>query len=45
MAEVKNLDQPLIFVDLVVNEEWAVHQLAHARPFSDDATHARKTGE
>ena len=45
MPEVKYLHEVLIFVDLVVNQNRAVQQFAHPRPFSDRATHAGKPSE
>jgi hypothetical protein len=45
MAEVKNLDLAPGFADVIVDEIWAVHQFAHLRPFLNQTSHARKTGQ
>ena len=40
MAEVKHLDQLLIFVNLVIRQDWAMDQLSNPRAAADDRTHA-----
>lgn len=45
MAEVENLCQVPIFVDLVVDQNRTMHKLSDPRPFSDYCAHARKTSE
>jgi hypothetical protein len=45
MADVEDLDFTLIPADVIVDEKWAVHELADVGPFSDQATHARKTSQ
>jgi len=45
MTEVKNLYEPLFFLDLIVNQNRAMQQLADPRSFPDGATHVRKASE
>jgi hypothetical protein len=45
MAEVENFDQSLLLKDLVVNENRAVDQLTHLRPFADGVSHVREAPE
>jgi hypothetical protein len=45
MAQMKNLDNPLIVVYAVVDQERAMHQLPNSRPFVDDTAHAGKARE
>jgi hypothetical protein len=45
MAEMKNLNQAPRLVDLVVDENRAVDQLTHLRPFADSVSHAWKPPE
>ena len=45
MAEMKDLNQTLLLMDLVVDENRAVDQLAHSRPFSSGVSHAGEPAE
>ena len=45
MAEMKDLHQTLLLMDLVVDENRAVDQLTHSPPFSNGVTHAREPAE
>jgi len=45
MSKMKNLDQPLVFMDSVVDDDWAVDQFTHARPLVYGVAHARKPAE
>jgi hypothetical protein len=45
MAEMKDLHQTLLLLDLVVDEDRGVDQLTHARPLSNCASHAGKPAE
>jgi len=45
MPKVKDFDDVGLFVGLVVNENWAVQEFAHTRPFSRDATHPGEASE
>ena len=41
VPEVEHFDKLLAFVKLVINDYWAVHQLANLRTFGKDNTNAR----
>ncbi len=45
MAEMKNLNQTLVFMNLVVNQNRTVDQLAGARPFAGDIPHTWEPAE
>ena len=45
MADVKHFHETLIFMDLVVDQNRAMQQFAHTRPFSDGASHAGKASQ
>jgi hypothetical protein len=45
MAEMKNFNQPLLLMDLVVNENWGMDQLTHLRPFANGVSHTWKPAE
>jgi hypothetical protein len=45
MTEVKHFQETLIFMDLVVDQNRAMQQLANTRPFSDGASHTGKAGQ
>jgi len=45
MPEVQHLDHMLIFADLVVDQNWAVSQFAHARSLPDCSARAREIGQ
>jgi hypothetical protein len=45
MAEMKDLDQTLLLMDLVVDEDRSVDQLTHPRPLSTRASHAGEKSE
>ncbi len=45
MAEMKNLNQTLLLMDLVINENRAVDQLTHPRPFASDVPDAGEPAE
>jgi hypothetical protein len=45
MAEMKDLDQALLLMDSVVDENRAVDQLTHSRPFASGAPHAGESAE
>jgi hypothetical protein len=45
MAEMKNLNQTLLLMDLVVDENRAVDQLTHPRPFANGVPHAGEPAE
>jgi len=45
MPDVKNFDFALGFTDVVVDEKWAVHQLAHLGSLSNQDSHARKASQ
>ncbi len=41
----KNLYEPLLFVDLVVDQNRAVDEFTHPRPFADSVSNAGETTE
>jgi hypothetical protein len=45
MAQVKDLDQASLLVDLVVRQDWAMPQLSHPRPLADSASQAQRTDQ
>jgi len=45
MAKVENLNHTPLLMDLVVNENRRVDQLAHTRPFANGVPHAREPAE
>ena len=45
MAEMKDLNQTLLLMDLVVDENRAVDQLTHPRPFASGVPHAGEPAE
>ena len=45
MAQMKNFDQAFIFMDTVVDQDWAVNQFADLPTFSDSAAHAWKANQ
>ncbi len=45
MPDVQNLNFPLAFADVIVDEERTVHQFANLGPLSDEPAHARKTSQ
>jgi hypothetical protein len=45
VTDVKNINFTLGFADAIVDKKWAVEQFADMSPFSNQATHARETGE
>jgi hypothetical protein len=45
MTEVKDLDETILFVDLVVDENRGVDQLTHTRPLSNGVTHVGESNE
>jgi hypothetical protein len=42
MPDVKNFHFAVGFADAIIDEKWAMQQLADQRPFSNQATHSRK---
>ena len=45
MAKMKDLNQTLLLMDLVVDENRAVDQLTHLRPFASGVPHAGEPAE
>jgi hypothetical protein len=45
MPNVKNLDFAFGFADVIVDEEWAVYQLADMGSLSNQSAHARKASQ
>jgi len=45
MAEMKNFNQALLLMDPIVNENRAVDELTHGRPFANGVPHAGKSAE
>jgi hypothetical protein len=45
MAKMKNLNEMLLLMDLVVNQNRAVDQLPYPRPFASGVSHAGKAAE
>jgi hypothetical protein len=45
MPELKDLYRALLFLDSIINHDWTVNQLSHARSFSDRFAHTGKTAE
>ena len=45
MAEMKDLNQMVLFMDLVVDENRGVDELTNLRPISSDVPHVGKPGE
>src|ERR1039458_4513498 len=45
MAEMKDLNQTLLLMDLVIDENRAVDQLTHPRPFASGVPHAGEPAE
>ena len=45
MANVDNFDFAFGLTNVIVNKKWTVQQFADQRPFSRQATHARKASQ
>jgi hypothetical protein len=45
MTKMKNLNQALLLMDLVVNKNRTVDQLTHRRPFAGGASHVTEPAE
>jgi hypothetical protein len=45
MAEMKNLNQTPLLIDLVVNKNRGVNQFSHSRSLTSDMTHAWEPAE
>ena len=45
MAEMKDLNQTLLLMDLVVDENRAVDQLTHTRPLASNVPHVGESAE
>ncbi len=45
MSEMKDFDESAVFMNLVIDQNWAVQQFADVRPFSHETTHAGITSQ